>query len=93
MQINTAKPKRKPKKRQVMYNAVAHHLLINTLPVPEQQSVHLGQLPLVYILGMMPYDMEYPFGQLGSAVLAVSPLNFCVPAVFYLAGHEKLKNP
>ncbi|KAK4822228.1 hypothetical protein QYF61_011869, partial [Mycteria americana] len=36
----------------------------------------------VYILSMMPYGMEYPFGQLGSAVLAVSPPSFlCTPSL------------
>ncbi|KAK4832066.1 hypothetical protein QYF61_020622 [Mycteria americana] len=30
----------------------------------------------LYILSMTPYGMEYPFGQLGSAVPAVSPPNF-----------------
>jgi len=30
----------------------------------------------------MPYGMEYPFGQLGSAVPAVSPPNFlCTPSL------------
>ncbi|KAJ7413937.1 hypothetical protein BTVI_41932 [Pitangus sulphuratus] len=29
-----------------------------------------------YMLHMMSYDMEYPFGHLGSAVLDVSPPNF-----------------
>jgi len=32
--------------------------------------------PLLYMLSMTPYGMEYPFGQLGSAVLAVSPPSF-----------------
>jgi len=32
--------------------------------------------PQLYMLSMMPYGMEYPFGQLGSDVSAVSPPNF-----------------
>ena len=65
------------------HSAIAHHLPIDTQLVPERRS----PLPPVYILGMMSHGMEYPFGQFGSAVLAVSP-----PALL-LAGREKLKNP
>ena len=32
--------------------------------------------PQLYMLSMMSYGMEYPFGQLGSAVPAASPPNF-----------------
>jgi len=32
--------------------------------------------PPAYMLSMMPYGMAYPFGQLGSAALAVSPPSF-----------------
>ncbi|KAK4817679.1 hypothetical protein QYF61_024908 [Mycteria americana] len=40
---------------------------------------------LIHILSMTPYGMEQPFGQLGSAVPAVSPPNFlCTPSL--LAG-------
>ena len=61
--------------KQVMHNAIAHHLLTNAQLVPEQQSLP-GQLPPVYILGMTSHGMEYPIGQFGSAVLAVSPHSF-----------------
>jgi len=38
--------------------------------------------PLVYMLSMMSYGMEYHFGQLKSAVPAVSPPNFlCTPSL------------
>jgi len=41
--------------------------------------------PLLSVLSMMSYGMEYPFGLLGSAVLAVSPPSFlCTPSL--LAG-------
>jgi len=41
--------------------------------------------PPLYMLSIMPYGMEYPFGQLGSAVPAVSPSRFlCTPSL--LAG-------
>jgi len=32
--------------------------------------------PQLYMLSVMSYGMEHPFGQLGSAVLPVSPPNF-----------------
>jgi len=32
--------------------------------------------PQLYMLSMMSYGMEYPFGQLGSAVLAVPAPNY-----------------
>ena len=68
-----------------MHNAIAHHVLTNAQLVPEQQSTPPGQLPPLYILGMTSYGMECPFGQFGSAVLAVSPPNFlCIPSL--LAG-------
>ena len=41
--------------------------------------------PQLCMLSMLSYGMEYPFGQLGSAVPAVSPPNFlCTPSL--LAG-------
>ena len=51
-----------------MHNAIAHNSTDAQL-VPEQQSVPPGQLPPVYILGVMSYGMEYSSGQFGSAVL------------------------
>ncbi|KAK4819036.1 hypothetical protein QYF61_024401 [Mycteria americana] len=37
----------------------------------------------LYMLSMTPYGVGYPFGQLGSAVPAVSPPNFsCTPSLF-----------
>ena len=58
----TKKREIKPKKRQVMHNAIAHHLLTDAQPVPKQRLAPPGQLAPVYILGMMSYGMEYPFG-------------------------------
>ena len=63
-----------------MHNAIAHHSPTDAPLVPDQQSAPPSQLPSVYILGMTSYGMEYPFGQLGSAVLAVSPPNFSCPS-------------
>ena len=66
--------------KQVMHNAIAHHSPTDAQLVPEQRSAPPGQLPPVYILGMMSYGMEYSFGQFGSAVLAVSPPSFLCPS-------------
>ena len=66
--------------KQVMHNAIAHHSLSNAQLVPKQRSAPPSQLLPVYILGMTSYGMEYPFGQFGSAVLAVSPPNFLCPS-------------
>ena len=50
--------------------------------------------PQLYMLSMMSYGMEYPFGQLGSAVPAVSPPNFlCTPASSLAGWGEKQKRP
>ena len=46
----------------VMHNAIAHHPLTDAQLVPELRSAPPGQLPPVYILSMMFYSMEYPFG-------------------------------
>ena len=67
-------------KKQVMHNAIAHHSLTDAQLVPKQWSAPPGQLPPVYILGMMSHSMEHPFSQFGSAVLAVSPPNFSCPS-------------
>ena len=73
-------PKELDYTKQVVHNVIAHHSLTDAQLVPEQQSTPPGQLPPVYILGMISYGMEYPFGQFGSAVLAVSPPSFLCPS-------------
>lgn len=56
-----------------MHNANAQHLLADAQSVPKQYH-------LIYILNMTLYGMEYPFDQLGSAVLAMSlPSFMCCP--------------
>ena len=70
--------------KQAMHNAIAHHSPTDAQLVPKQQSLP-GQLPPVYVLGMMSHGMEYPVGQFGSAVLAVLPPSFLYPSSF-LAG-------
>ncbi|GAB0188317.1 hypothetical protein GRJ2_001297000 [Grus japonensis] len=50
--------------------------------------------PPSYVLSMTSYGTEYPFGQFGSAVLAVSPPSFLGTPAFSLVGqYEKLKSP
>ena len=66
--------------KEVMHYAITHHLPTDAQLVPEQQSTPPGQLPPVYTLSMTSYGMEYPFGQFGSAVLAVSLPNFLCPS-------------
>ena len=48
----------KQKKPPVMHNAIAHHPLTDAQLVPEPRSAPPGQLPPVYILGMMFHGME-----------------------------------
>ena len=50
-----------------------HHLPTDAHPVSSRAVARSSQLPPVYTLTRMPYDMEHPFGQFGSAALAVSP--------------------
>ena len=66
--------------KQVMHSAVAHPSLTNAQLVSEQQSTTPCQLPPVYTLGMTSHGKEHSSGQLGSAVLAVSPPNFLCPS-------------
>jgi len=71
-----------------MHNAVAHHPMNDSQAIPEQWLLPPQPTPPAYTLGMTPYGMEYPFGQLGTAVPAVSPPSF--PGTW---PHEKLKSP
>ena len=72
--------------KQMMHSSIAHHLPTDAQLVPKQRSTPPSQLPPVYILGMTSYGMEYPFGQFGSAVLAVSPPRFLCPPAYPLVG-------
>ena len=62
-----------------MHNAIAHQLPTNAQLVLEQWSPQANSPP-VYILDMTSHGMEYPFGQFGSAALAVSPPSFLCPS-------------
>ena len=80
--------------KQVMHNAIAHHLLTDAQLVPEQRStpsrptppsLYTGHdvtwygIPLLTSLGQLPWLCPLPTS--------------CAPPAFLLAGHEKLKNP
>lgn len=66
-----------------MHNVIAHRLVCS-------QSLIRGTMSnfsLVYIRGVMPNGMEYPSGQLGSTVTAVSPpSSFLCSLVYWLMG-------
>ena len=77
-----------------MHSAIAHHPLTDAQPVPEEQLPPPSQLPLVYMLSMMSYGMEYPFGQLGSAVLPVPPSDFLCTSNLLTGGRcEEQRRP
>jgi len=68
--------------KQAKYNAIARYPLTNAQPIHEQQTLPPSHLPPVLLFSVMSYGMEYPFGQFGSAVLAVSPPSFlCIPSL------------
>lgn len=60
-----------------MHSAAAHHPLTDAQPIPEQQLGAPSQLPPVHALGTTFHDLEHPFGQFGSVVLAMSLPAFC----------------
>lgn len=70
----------KPHNRAVMHSTVAQ-------PVPEQWSAPPSQLPPVHVLDTTLDGEECPFGQLGSAVLALLPHSSS------LAQHEAQESP
>lgn len=55
-------------KKQIMHIVIAHWL------VPSQSLSSMNNFSPVYIRSVMPYGIEYPFGQLGSPITAVSLL-------------------
>ena len=75
-----------------MHNAVAH----TNRPMPSQfpSSSPWPAFPLVNIRSMTSCGMQHPFGQFGSAVLAVSPHSFLCPspASLLVGQYEKLKS-
>lgn len=68
-------------KKQVVQNAIAHHVLTDVQPDPKQWHSPLGQLHLVLLFFMTSCCVGYSFSQFGSAVLAVSPSSYlCIPS-------------
>lgn len=64
--------------RCLAFSRRAGHLGRQTLSL--QKPLFSSFFPPLYILNMMSYCLEYPFGQLGSPILAVFPLNLpCTP--------------
>lgn len=66
----------RPQEGQEVHSPVAHHLQADAQSVPDQPSEAPGQIPPVDVLSMTLHGMEYPFGQLSSAVLAMLPHSF-----------------
>lgn len=63
--------------KQVMHNAIVHHLLADAQLVPKQWATNPpANSSQVLLFSGIPDGMEYLFGQFGPAVLAVSPLKF-----------------
>ena len=75
----------KPNTDKWQMETIAHHQPNNAQPVPEQRPPR--HLPLVLLLNTTSCDMEYPFGQLGSAVPL--PRVLCPPALLVGWGVEK----
>lgn len=66
-------------------------MLTNAQPIAKQQAAALSQLLAAGILAMTFCGMEYPFGQFGSAVLAMLLPGFL--CTFVLAEHGTLRSP
>lgn len=62
--------------------------IVHYLPTTDGHTGPSQTASLVYILIMMFHAMEYPFGQLRSAVLAVLPPSSCVPSGWQTMGTE-----
>jgi len=72
---------------------IAHNQMTDAQPVPKQWPTRPTFLQLC-MLSMTSYGTEYPFGQLGSAVPAVSPPMPCAPpARLLVEWGEKQKRP
>lgn len=60
----------------MLHTTIAHCLLSDAQPVLEQQSAPPGLLLPLYIVSMIFYGLEYPFGPLRSAILAMLTPSF-----------------
>ena len=61
-------------------------LNLNDCSVSPQAAAHLPTFSLVLLLSMTSYGMEHPSGQLGSAVLTMSPPNFLCTTSLHAGG-------
>lgn len=57
--------------KSVGHNSIAQYMLTDAQPASSLQPI--TSFPVVYVVTVLPYGMGYPFGHLGSPVLAVSP--------------------
>lgn len=78
--------------KHVVHRAIAHSPWLRCSAAPEQWPP--ASFPPGDMLSMRPQDMEYlefPFGLLGSAVLALSPPHLSCPPPAYLLGVRSWK--
>lgn len=79
----------KPKKTS---DVQCHCLPGDQCPAPPQAVISPFQVTFtVFILNMTSYGAEYPFGQFGSALLAVLPPSLLCSSSF--TEHEALESP
>lgn len=69
-----------------MEKAITHHQPTVAQPVPEQQQTWANSPPLILLLSVTWYHMEYSFGHLGPAVPVASLSNF-LSTTFTLCKH------
>lgn len=83
--MKTGKEERglKPKKHKELHKTTAYHPLVPPISIPPAT-------PAVHVLSRAFFGMEYPFDQLGSAILAMLPHSFLW--TFSLAEYGTLKN-
>lgn len=66
--------------KQMMNKEIAHHLPTNTQPDPNSDCAPLpltNSTQFYSFFHMMPYGMDYPFGQFRSLVLVLSHPSSC----------------
>ena len=80
MKRKITKRRNKTQGRQVMQMKNTNQPTNQLMPTLSLNSGLLASFPYLYVLSMTSHGMEYPFGQLVSAVPAVSPPNFFVHA-------------
>lgn len=79
MKSRAEKERTKIQEKQVIYNTIAHYLLTSTQLLSiasEPQLIPLSEVLQVYLLDLLTCGMEYSFGQLRPAVLALVPHSF-----------------